>query len=109
MTRILLCALLLAALAALPADGYQFLSQPVPSVAGVLPDRWQALPIDMVVDNDNATTPLLPEVQNAISTWNGVTTAQSDLLGTCQTTDSTSSATLRVGRNSTMSSVGSSA
>jgi hypothetical protein len=76
MTRILLCALLLAALAALPADGYQFLSQPVPSVAGVLPDRWQALPIDMVVDNDNATTPLLPEVQNAISTWNGVTTAQ---------------------------------
>jgi len=78
MTRLLWCSLLLAAAAialiALPADGYQFFSQEVPSVAGVLPSRWQALPVNIVVDN--GPTPILPEIQDAIATWDGVATAQ---------------------------------
>jgi hypothetical protein len=78
MTRLLWYALVLAvaaaALVALPADGYQFFSQEVPGVAGVLPSRWQALPVDMVVDS--APAPLLPEIEDAIATWNAVSTAR---------------------------------
>ncbi len=78
MTRFYWYALILAvtavALVALPADGYQLFSQEVPGVAGVLPSRWQSLPIDMVVDN--GPTPILPEVEDAIATWNGVSTAR---------------------------------
>jgi hypothetical protein len=78
MTRSLWYALVLAAaaiaLVALPADGYQFMSQEVPGVAGVLPSRWQALPVNMVVDS--APAPLLGEINDAFATWNGVGTAQ---------------------------------
>lgn len=73
MTRLVWCALILAALA-LPADGYQFMSQEVPGVAGVLPSRWQALPVNMVVDN--GPPELLSEINAAFATWNGVGTAR---------------------------------
>jgi hypothetical protein len=69
----------IAALAALPAEGYQFLSQQVPGVAGVLPDRWQALPINLTVDN--GPTDVLAEVNSAVATWNAVPTAN-DPFGT---------------------------
>ena len=78
MTRVMWYLAILAAgivaLAALPAEGYQFLSQQVPGVAGVLPDRWQALPIDLIVDN--GPTDIKAEIDDAIATWNAVPTAQ---------------------------------
>ena len=83
MTRLLWYLAILAAgivaLAALPAEGYQFLSQQVPGVAGVLPDRWQALPINLTVDN--GPTDVLAEINGAVATWNAVPTAN-DPFGT---------------------------
>jgi hypothetical protein len=74
MTRCLWFAIVLVALLALPADGYQFMSQEVPGVAGVLPSRWQALPVNMVVDT--GPPELLSEINAAFATWNGVGTAR---------------------------------
>jgi hypothetical protein len=74
MKRCLWFAVVLVALLALPADGYQFMSQEVPGVAGVLPSRWQALPVNMVVDT--GPPELLSEINAAFATWNGVGTAR---------------------------------
>jgi hypothetical protein len=73
MTRVLWFAVVLAFALAASADGYQFLSQPVPA-GGVQGSAWQALPVDMAVDN--GPTQILPEIQDAIATWNAVGTAR---------------------------------
>ncbi len=85
MRRLAWCALMLAAaiavaaLAVLPADGYQLFSQEVAGVAGVLPERWQSLPVSVTVDN--GPTDVLDEIKAAFATWNGVATAK-DPFGT---------------------------
>jgi hypothetical protein len=77
MTRLWYVLLLAAAavvLGALPADGYQFLSQQVSGLSGVSPDRWLSLPIDVTVDN--GPTDVFADVNTALATWNNVPTAQ---------------------------------
>ncbi len=85
MRRLAWCALMLAtaiavaALAVLPADGYQLFSQEVSGIAGVVPERWQALPVNVIVDD--GPTDVLDEIKTAFATWNGVATAK-DPFGT---------------------------
>jgi hypothetical protein len=63
----------IAVVAAPPAGAYQHLSQET-GFSGVLPDRWQALPIAITVDN--GPTDISAEVNDALTTWNNVPTAK---------------------------------
>ena len=63
----------LAGRAALPAGAYQHFSQATGGT-GVSPNRWQSLPIPIVVDN--GPTDISAEIGTAVATWNDVATAQ---------------------------------
>jgi hypothetical protein len=58
---------------AVPAGAYQHFSQATGGT-GVSAEHWQTLPLELVVDN--GPTDISGEVGTAITTWNGVTTAQ---------------------------------
>jgi hypothetical protein len=77
---VLALAAVIAALAALPASGYQFLSQ-FTGGGEVEPDRWPAslLPLNVIVDGGDPD--ITAEVADAKAAWNGVTTAK-DVFGT---------------------------
>ena len=62
-------------LAALPADGLPAPVAAGPASSGVLPDRWQALPVNLTVDNGPTERPGRDQ-RRAIATWNAVPTAQ---------------------------------
>ena len=69
----LVLAVAIATVTAIPAGAYQHFSQATGGT-GVSPNRWQALPIPITVDN--GPTDISAEIGTAVATWNDVATAQ---------------------------------